>query len=427
MVEERKSLLNRTMYVPRMTYGGARSFCAAFRSIGVDTRLSPDSDGETLELGGRYISGDECYPEKITLGNFLKVINAPDFDPGSTAFFMPTAFGPCRFGQYGPYLKYILDDLGHHDAIVVSPTSDNGYEGLGDSAQELIRTLWRGIVSADVLRKMMLRTRPYEKTKGDTDAVYEESLNITEKVLESTKLGSKERMERLVDSLAVCRDKFRAIPAEYDPERPLIGIVGEIFCRLNRFSNDETIRRIEELGGECWLSDMAEWVWYTNQRQKEILLEHGKKYTPTMAAALLRNKFQRSDEHRIYGPFHDDFRGYEEPEVTEVLKLSEPYVPPSGAVGEMVLSIGKAIYLHNKGADGIVDISPFTCMNGIVCEAVYPDISHDHDRFPIRNFYFDGTQSDLDRDLDIFLELARTYKRRKKPVRTYPDCFPQDG
>jgi predicted nucleotide-binding protein (sugar kinase/HSP70/actin superfamily) len=406
-----------------MTYGGARSFCAAFRSIGVNAQLSPESDERTLDLGGRWISGDECYPEKVTLGNFFKVIDSPDFEPSKTAFFMPTAFGPCRFGQYGPYLKNILEDLGYDDAMVVSPTSENGYEGLGDEKQDLIRTLWRGIIAADVLRKMMLRTRPYENTKGDTDAVYEESLGKIEKVLEARKMSGKERLEKLVAALTESRDSFRAVPAEYDPERPLIGIVGEIFCRLNRFSNDDTIRRIEALGGECWLSDMGEWVWYTNQRQKEILIEHGKKYTPAMAAALLKNKLQRQDEHKLYAPYHDDFKGYEEPEVTEVLRLTEPYIPSSGAWGEMVLSTGKAIYLYEKGADGIVDISPFTCMNGIVCEAIYPDVSRDHDRLPIRNFYYDGTQSDLDRDLDIFLELARTYKRRKKKARVYPDCF----
>jgi hypothetical protein len=32
---------------------------------------------------------------------------------------------------------------------------------------------------------------------------------------------------------------------------------------------------------------------------------------------------------------------------------------------------------------------------------------------PIRNFYFDGTQSDLDRDLGVYMELARGYRRQR--------------
>jgi predicted nucleotide-binding protein (sugar kinase/HSP70/actin superfamily) len=80
----------------------------------------------------------------------------------------------------------------------------------------------------------------------------------------------------------------------------------------------------------------------------------------------------------------------------------------------MVLNVGKSICLARRGADGIIDISQFTCMNGIVCEAVYPRISRDLGGIPMRNFYFDGTQSDLDRDLGVYLELAHNYQRRKK-------------
>ena len=76
----------------------------------------------------------------------------------------------------------------------------------------------------------------------------------------------------------------------------------------------------------------------------------------------------------------------------------------------MVLNVGKVVYLAKKGAAGIIDISPFTCMNGIVCEAIYPRISRDLGGIPIRNFYFDGTQSDLDRDLGVYMELARSYR-----------------
>ena len=70
--------------------------------------------------------------------------------------------------------------------------------------------------------------------------------------------------------------------------------------------------------------------------------------------------------------------------------------------------------------DGIVDISPFTCMNGIVSEAVYPRLSRDLGGIPIRVFYFDGTQSDLDQDLGVYMELAHNYQRRKKHQRRYP-------
>jgi len=97
-----------------------------------------------------------------------------------------------------------------------------------------------------------------------------------------------------------------------------------------------------------------------------------------------------------------------------VLKDAWPYLPADGALGEMVLSVGKGIYLYRKGGDGIIDISPFSCMNGIVSEAVYHAVSRDHDGLPIRNFYFDASSSNMDRDLDIFMELAEGYRKRKR-------------
>jgi hypothetical protein len=64
-------------------------------------------------------------------------------------------------------------------------------------------------------------------------------------------------------------------------------------------------------------------------------------------------------------------------------------------------------------------------MNGIVSEAVYPKVSKDFGGIPIRNFYFDGTQADLDRDLGIYMELARSYAEKKQWKREYPAYFPQ--
>jgi len=93
-------LEGRKVYVPRMTYCGAKAFAAALRSVGVDADVTPESDGRTLELAAKFLSGDECFPAKVTMGDFLRLIEQPGFVPSKTAFFMPTADGPCRFGQY---------------------------------------------------------------------------------------------------------------------------------------------------------------------------------------------------------------------------------------------------------------------------------------------------------------------------------------
>ena len=407
-----------------MSYATARLTVDAFHSVGIDAALAPDSDAETLELGGLYSSGEECLPHRVTLGDFLKVCRAPGFDPHKTAFFMPSASGPCRFGQYAPYLRQVLNELGYDDALIISPTSTNGYDGVGEHASELMHTVWMGIVVADVASRFLLKTRPYEVNQGDTDACFHDALESFGAVLGIRGITPKERQRRLVGVVDQVRDRFRAVPAEYVRGRPLIGLVGEIFCRLHTFSNEDLARRVEQLGGECWLSDVPEWVWYTNWNCETDTIRELGRLNQQFIRQKIKSYIQHRTEQTLVAPVHDDFKGYEEPhDIRQVLDAARPYLPAEGALGEMVLSVGKAIYLHDKGADGVIDISPFTCMNGIISEAVYPAVSTDHDDMPIRVCYFDKTGSDIDRDLEIFLDLARAYQRRKRRPRVYPDYF----
>jgi predicted nucleotide-binding protein (sugar kinase/HSP70/actin superfamily) len=248
---------------------------------------------------------------------------------------------------------------------------------------------------------------------------------MVERVCEKPGVKMSDHVKALAEELTKCRDLFHAVPARYVKDRPLIGVVGEIFCRLNTFSNYEAVRKIEAHGGEAWLSDVTEWVWYTNWEQKSLLRRDGKTFSTKMLGAVVKNAVQRHDEHQLLAPFAEDLVGYEEPHdvYEQVLKGGWPYLPADGALGEMVLSVGKSTYLHHKGADGIIDISPFSCMNGIVSEAVYHTVSRDYDDMPIRNFYFDSTSSNMERDLDIFMELAGSYRKRKKKHRRYPKFF----
>ena len=413
------------MWIPRMTYVGARMMAAVFRSVGIDAQVTPPSDSRTLELGGLHLSGEECYPEKVTLGDFLRIIQADDFDPARHAFFMPTAEGPCRFGQYAPYLRQLLDQMGHTEVPVISASSKNSYDGLADHSPWMIRHLWVGLVMGDLLRKLLLKTRPYETQKGACDELYSRGVERVAGVLETPGLKTGPLMDRLVEMVKQCRDEFRAVPARYTKDRPLIGVVGEIFCRLNTFSNYDAVRKIEQRGGEAWLADVTEWVWYTNWSQKSLLRREGKAISLAMLGAVVKNAVQKHDETRLLAPLREDIRGYEEPHdmYRDCLAPGWPYLPADGALGEMALSVGKSVYLYGKGIDGIIDISPFSCMNGIVSEAVYHAVSRDHDDLPIRNFYFDASSSNMERDLDIFMELAANYCQRKRRVREYPPCF----
>ncbi len=410
-------LAAKRIYIPPMAYGSARAFASAFRAIGLDAEPTPPSDHRTRELGAKYTSGDECYPAKVTVGDFMKLLEKPETDPARIALFMPTAEGPCRFGQYAPYLRHVLDANGYRSVEILSPTSQNAYQGLGALAGPFVRTGWRALLCADLLEKLLLICRPYEERRGDSETVYEESLDDLCATLESTPVDPGVQLLALRDSLIRSRDRFRKLSLDRHRTLPVIGIVGEIFCRLNTFSNENLVHCLEGYGAEAWVSDIVEWIWYTNSEHFRKLRLTGRIWTAEALGAWVRKRVQKHDEHVLTAPLAEDFKGREEPDIYEILECARPYLPREGAFGEMVLNVGKVVYLARKGAAGIIDISPFTCMNGIVCEAIYPRISRDLGGLPIRNFYFDGTQSDLDRDLGVYMELARSYRKVKPPVR----------
>src|SRR3972149_10292958 len=120
----------------------------------------------------------------------VKLIKDPNFDHSRAAFFMPSGNGPCRFGQYHRFHRLILDDLGFEHVPVYSPNQDETlYSDLGIMGSRFTRLGWQGIVAVDLFMKKLLETRPYERKKGKTEAVYQESLDrICDAILKGEKL-----------------------------------------------------------------------------------------------------------------------------------------------------------------------------------------------------------------------------------------------
>ncbi len=83
---------------------------------------------------------------------------------------MPSANGPCRFGQYHRFHRLILDELGYPQVPVYSPEqSENMYREIGMVGGDFDRVAWNGIVAIDLLDKKLRACRPYERTPGESD------------------------------------------------------------------------------------------------------------------------------------------------------------------------------------------------------------------------------------------------------------------
>ena len=153
-------------------------------------------------------SGDECYPQKITVGDFLRMIE--DRGARSVAFLMPTANGPCRFGQYMHLIRNKFDELGYDDVPIITITSNDGYSSIGQYSTDLVRTAWRAVLCQDVLMKALLKTRPYEREKGSHRPALPGEPRGCGTRGQRQGVSHKERLARIVAAMTRSRDRFRA-------------------------------------------------------------------------------------------------------------------------------------------------------------------------------------------------------------------------
>jgi predicted nucleotide-binding protein (sugar kinase/HSP70/actin superfamily) len=393
------TLHTKKVYFPPMT-DHAHALSAAYRSCGVDTEVLPESDDETVRIGRKHSSGRECYPLALTTGDMIKATRRAGFDPDRSAFFMPSGRGPCRFGQYHSYHRQVLNRLGLDRVEVLSPMQDESlHSDVRVLDKDFVLMCWRGVFAVDMLQKALWEYRPHEKQQGQTDRVYQTSLNAVTSAI-----------ERRGDLLPVLRDAYENFSAIEITERtkPVIGVVGEIYIRSNRFSNEDVVRQIERLGGEAWVAPISEWLLYVNTTAK-VSAKRNQSWK-ALLKAYLTGIVQSRDERRLLSGFNGNLRSLHEPSIEQTLRSAAPYIHHSFE-GEAVLSVGKAIDYINRGVSGIVNVMPFTCMPGTIASAVLKRVREDHDNIPLLNIAYEGQgDSQTLTRIEAFLHQAKVYK-----------------
>jgi len=390
---------DRVIYIPYMD-DHSYALKATFEALGQRAEVMPPSDDESVREGQKYTTGRECYPCILTTGDMLKVMKRKDFNPEKVAFFMGTAEGPCRFGQYKKFQEQLLKRIGYPQIPIISLSSENSYAGFGVRFTKLA---WSGIAAIDILRKVQRIIRPDEKNKGETDRVY---LEYREKVCQAIR-----EEKPLLPLMREAAQRFKKIERKKS-EKPVVTIVGEIYVRHNPYANLFIIDELEKLGLKVELASMREWFFYTNEMYKETTLREGKPLE--FIKNRIRNFYQEIVDKRLEEPFKDLIKGFEEPDIEHIIKLGEKYIHRS-LRGEAILSVGKIISSIERGRDGVVNVMPFTCMPGNLTVAVTSQIERDFPEFPILSLSYDGSrQANYLNKVRTFVAQVETYHRKKK-------------
>ncbi|MBM4034465.1 MAG: CoA activase [Planctomycetes bacterium] len=397
---------DRVIYVPYMD-DHAQVIAAAMRHNGVEAVPLPISDAESVAIGRQFTSGKECFPCIVTTGDIVKTVRRPDFVPARSSFFMPSAMGPCRFGQYAKFHRMVLDSLGFEDVPMVEldQSSTDGFRGdVGSLGTSFRRLAWSGVVLTDLLQKITRQTRPYEKNPGDCDALYAHFLERM-----TTDVAAGRNLVPLAREIVAA---FGTVARASCPgPKPRIGLVGEIYVRCNPHCNNFIARKLEDLGAEVWLPALEEWVDYTAYERKFDSRASGD--FRAYLVELITEFVQEREVRRLTRPFRGAIRDFlYEAHTPRVVGLAKPYLP-FAIRGEAILSMGRCVEYAHHGFDGVVNVIPFNCMPGTIVDALLERYRRFHPDMPILKMAYDGlTHVGEDTRIEAFVYQTRQHAQR---------------
>ncbi len=348
-------------------------WAAALRKVGIEPYIPPYTSKKTLSYGTKYSPEAVCLPYKLILGNFIEAIEG-----GVDYVAMITSPGICRLGEYGTNIQETLSDLGYH-ANYIELSLYDGIKGLFDFLKRLtgkndpilfsraIVLITRIIFLLDDLDTALSYYRAREVVFGEAEKHYKKALRLISNVSNTRMLNS-------------CRKRvFKEMAkTEIDPNREVlyVDLTGEIFLVCDKFSNQNIERELGKMGV---------------QTRRSLTVGS------FLKDAIIPKIFRKNDE---------------ETHLERAERMAKPYLMRDIG-GDALECVSDVAYANAKGKDGIIHISPFTCMPEIMSQNIFPKMREEHD-IPILSLVMDeqtGKAGYITR-LEAFVDLMRRKKRK---------------
>lgn len=348
------------------------AWAAGLKKIGVEPYVPPYTSKKTLSYGTKNSPEAICLPYKLILGNFIEAIEG-----GADYVAMITSPGICRLGEYGNNIQNTLKDLGYK-ANYIELSLYDGIKGLYKFLKELsgkndpilimraINITIRKIFAIDDLDRALAYYRAREVKFGEAEKHYKKALKMIDKV------------DSTLDLKHVYHEALQEIEkTEIDPNREVlhVDLTGEIFLVNDEFSNQNIERELGRMGVETRRS-----------------LTVGS----FLKDAIIPKAFRPPETH-----------------LQRAERMAKPYLMRDIG-GDALECVSDVVFADVHGKDGIIHISPFTCMPEIMSQNIFPTMRSEHE-IPILTLIMDeqtGKAGYITR-LEAFVDLMRRKKRAK--------------
>lgn len=352
------------------------AWAAGLRKLDIEPFIPPYTNKKTLSFGTKHSPEAICLPYKLILGNFIEAIEG-----GTDYVAMISSPGICRLGEYGSSIKNALHDLGY-DAKYIELALYDGIKGMYNFAKEItgkndpmlfIRAILatiKTIFVLDDLETALSYYRAREVKTGDAEKHFNKGLKYVMDARSSKELKSakKQALEEIAKT-------------KIDKEREIlhVDLTGEIFLVLDYFSNQNIERELGKMGVQTRRS-----------------LTVGSFLKDAIIPKFFRKIMRTGETH-----------------LQRAVRMAQPYLMRDIG-GDALECVSDVAWAHEQGKDGLIHISPFTCMPEIMSQNIFPNMREDCN-IPVLTLIMDeqtGKAGYVTR-LEAFVDLMRRRKRKE--------------
>ncbi|MGM9993966.1 MAG: acyl-CoA dehydratase activase-related protein [Candidatus Avigastranaerophilus sp.] len=349
------------------------AWSAALKKLGVEPFVPPYSSKKTLELGSKYSPDSICLPYKLILGNFMQALEK-DVDYVA----MISSPGICRLGEYGQSIRHVLKDLGYDSKYIELQIYD-GFKGMYKFLNELsdtrnpitiikaINIAVRKVFVLDRIENLFSYYRARETVQGTAEKNYHKALNI---IIDADNVRQLKKAEK------AAVEEIKKTEIDINREIVNVDITGEIFLVQDPFSNQNIEKELGRMGV---------------QTRRSLTV------SSFLKDAIIPKWFKKGETH-----------------LERAFRMARPYLMRDIG-GDALESVSDVAYANERGIDGIIHVSPFTCMPEIMSQNIFPTMREDCE-IPILTLILDeqtGRAGYITR-LEAFVDLMKRKKFMKK-------------
>lgn len=345
----------------------------ALKRIGIEPFVPPYTNKRTLSFGTKNSPEAVCLPYKLILGNFIEAIEG-----GADYVAMITSPGICRLGEYGANIQCTLKELGY-EANYIELSLYDGIKGLIDFLSKLtghknyimisksINILIQAIFALDEMETTLSYYRAREIKFGDAEKKFKKGLKL---------IASSNNSRELKKNKKLALEEIKSTKIDKDREILYVDLTGEIFVVLDYFSNQNIERELGKMGVQT----------------RRSLTVGG-----FLKDAIIPKIFKKGETH-----------------LERAFRMAKPYLMRDIG-GDSLECVSDVSFAEEKGKDGIIHISPFTCMPEIMSQNIFPNM-RENCNIPILALIMDeqtGKAGYITR-IEAFVDLMRRRKRKEQ-------------